>query len=140
MYGSNDRPARPLLNPRPERRQYCANKTAPDDAFDGLVRACLASSGADGAKLRPAEPPTGKITPHVAKGDAQPRPEDEVGADGDREAYRLGQEGRDTTVLAKAIEDGPNEWGKAGGFHDVRPNLSNAADDWRVNIFVHGTK
>ena len=127
MYGTDDRPARPLLNPGPERRQCRANDASPDDALDGLVRARLAGGGADGTELRPAKPPTGKITPHVAECDAQPRPEDEVRTYGDREAYSLGKEGWDAAVLAEAIQDRPNERGEAGGFHDVRPNLPYAA-------------
>jgi hypothetical protein len=127
VHRTDDRPMRPLLNPGPERRKRRANDAPSDDALDGLVRARLAGGGADGAELRPAEPPTGEVPPHVAECDAQPRPEDEVRAYGDREAYSLGEEGRDAAVLAEAIEDRPNERGEAGGFHDVRPHLPYAA-------------
>ena len=98
VHRPGDRPVRPLLHPRPQRGERGANDAPPHDPLDGLVRARLPGGGAYGAELRPAVPATGKVPAHVAEGDAQPRPEDEVGTDGYRETYGLGEEGREVAV------------------------------------------
>mmetsp|Transcript_29113 Transcript_29113/g.61808 ORF Transcript_29113/g.61808 Transcript_29113/m.61808 type:complete len:204 (-) Transcript_29113:271-882(-) len=104
VHRPEDHPVRPVLHPRPQCRQRHAKRAASNDALDRLVRARLPGGGADGAKLGLAELPPGEVAPHVAEGDADPGPEDEVGPGRDGESDRFGEEGGELRRVSESVE------------------------------------
>jgi len=88
--GPQHHPIRPFLYPSAKGGQSHAEGASANDSLHRLVGTGLPCGGADGAELCLAKASAGKVSSHVAEGDAEPRPEDEVGTGRDGELDGFG--------------------------------------------------
>lgn len=104
MNGTESVPVRPFLDPGSKGGEDHAEQTSSHDSFDRLVGGCRTGGGTNGAELCFAEFSSEKVSADVAEGDAEPGPEDKVGAGRDGEVDGLGEKGGE--FGSEAFEEG----------------------------------